>query len=138
MALDPTVMIGWRLPVRTVTVNGDRVRFFRKAIGAEPVDDGVVPPTFLFSLELDISDPFAWLRDLGIDLRRVLHGGQSFVYHRPARPGDVLTASPQITDVYSKSGGALDFIVKETEVTGASGERVADLTSTLIVQNPKS
>jgi hypothetical protein len=138
MALDPAVMIGWRLPARTVTVDGDRVRFFRKAIGAEPIDEEVVPPTFLFSLELDIADPFAWLRDLSVDLRRVLHGGQSFIYHRPARPGDVLTASPQITDVYSKNDGALDFIIKETIVTGAGGERVADLTSTIIVRNPKS
>ncbi|GAA4025209.1 FAS1-like dehydratase domain-containing protein [Streptomyces plumbiresistens] len=135
MAIDPAV-IGTRLPQCRMTVDPARLRFFRKAVGADAGDDGTVPPTFLFSVELESPDPFGWLRDLGIDLRRVLHGEQSFMYHRPLAIGERLTASPVIADVYSRGEGALDFVVKETAVTRGDGEPVADLRSVLIVRNP--
>ena len=45
-----------------------------------------IPPTYLFCLEmLDADNPFAMLEALDIDLRRVLHGEQKFVYHAPGR-----------------------------------------------------
>jgi acyl dehydratase len=46
----------------------------------------------------------------------VLHGEQEFRYHRMAYAGDELTARARFTDVYSKKGGALQFLVKETTV----------------------
>jgi hypothetical protein len=149
MPLDQDV-IGRQLPSVTVTVDAGRLRFFAKAIGeTNPVftdqqaaqaaghRDLPVPPTFLFGIELESPDPFAWLSDLGVDLRRVLHGEQSFTYHSQAVAGDVLTASPRITNVYSKKGGALEFIEKTSVVTRDSGAVVADLTSVIVVRNPE-
>lgn len=40
-----------------------------------------VPPTVLFSSELDVSDPFVLLTEFGVDLRLVLHGAR--VVHLP-------------------------------------------------------
>ena len=40
---------------------------------------------------LDADKPFAMLEALDIDLRRVLHGEQKFVYHAPVVVGDELT-----------------------------------------------
>ncbi|MGZ0145408.1 MaoC family dehydratase N-terminal domain-containing protein [Rhodococcus qingshengii] len=148
MTVDPSV-IGREFPPTDLTVDAGRLRFFAKAIGeTNPVytdvaaakaagySDLPVPPTFLFSIELDSPDPFAWLSDLGVDLRYVLHGEQAFTYHSIAYPGETLTATSTITDVYSKKGGALDFIVKDTAVTRADGSAVADLKSVLVVRNP--
>jgi hypothetical protein len=83
-----------------VTVERGRLGFFAKATGQrDPVyaelpaavaaghPDLPVPPSFYFSLELDRPDPFGWLTALGIDLRRVLHGEQSFAYHAMAHGG---------------------------------------------------
>ncbi|HEY9265413.1 MAG TPA: MaoC family dehydratase N-terminal domain-containing protein, partial [Mycobacterium sp.] len=69
MALDPSA-IGTQLPAATMTVDRARLRFFAKAIGeTDPVYTDVdaaraaghpdlpVPPTFLFSIELEASDP---------------------------------------------------------------------------------
>jgi hypothetical protein len=149
MAIDPAV-IGIELEPSQLTVDAGRLRFFAKAIGetrlvftnaaaAQAAGHATlpVPPTFLFAIELEQPDPFAWLTDIGVDLRRVLHGEQRFTYHSVAHAGDVLTARPRITDVYAKKGGALEFIVKEAKVTRADGSPVADLTSVIVVQNPE-
>ncbi|RBA31946.1 MaoC family dehydratase [Dietzia maris] len=149
MAIDTAV--GTQLPAVEMTVDAGRLRFFAKAIGeVDPVYSDVaaaraaghpdlpVPPTFLFSIELEQPDPFAWLTDLGVDLRHILHGEQSFEYHRVAYPGDVLTVRPRIADMYEKKGGALRFIVKEAAVTAADGAVVADLTSVIVVRNPEA
>jgi|SRR5882757_716573 len=143
MPVDPGV-VGTELPAVTMTVDAGRLRFFAKAIGetsevyAGPGDVLPVPPSFLFGLELEAPDSFRWLADLGVDLRRVLHGEQSFVYHSLAHSGDTLVARPRITDVYTKKGGALEFIVKQTEVTRADGSAVAELTSTVVVRHPEA
>ncbi|CAM3727037.1 MaoC family dehydratase N-terminal domain-containing protein [Smaragdicoccus niigatensis] len=136
MAVDPSA-IGTELASTTLTVDEGRLRFFAKAIGDKVDPDLRVPPTFLFSIELENPNAFGWVDQLGIDLRFVLHGEQAFTYHQPAYAGDVLTATPKITDVYSKKGGALDFIVKDTAVTNAAGELVADLKTVIVVRNPK-
>lgn len=135
MTIDPSV-IGTELPPTTVTVEEGRLRFFAKAIGDTVDAELRVPPTFLFAIELENPNPFAWADQLGIDLRYVLHGEQAFTYHLPAYAGDVLTATPKITDAYSKKGGALDFIVKDTAVTRSDGTLVAELKSVIVVRNP--
>ena len=148
MAVDPSV-IGTELPTTTLTVDRGRLRFFAKAIGeTSPVYTDVgaaiaaghpdipAPPTFLFSIELEAPDPFAYLAALGVDLRFVLHGEQSFVYHQPAYAGDELVAHPRITDVYTKKAGALEFIAKDTAVTRMDGAPIADLRSVIVVRNP--
>lgn len=104
MSIDPAA-IGTELEPVAITVDAARLRFFAKAIGeTNPVyidtdaaqaaghPDLPVPPTFLFSIELDSPDPFAWMSDLGVDLRFVLHGEQIFTYHSTAHAGDTLTA----------------------------------------------
>jgi acyl dehydratase len=148
MPVDQSV-IGRELPPLTMTVDAGRLRFFAKAIGeTNPIftdleaakaaghRDLPVPPTFLFGIELESPDPFWWLSGIGVDLRRVLHGEQSFTYHRPAIAGDVLTVAPRIADVYSKKGGALEFIEKVATVTREDGELVAELKSVVVIQHP--
>ncbi|WP_166350782.1 FAS1-like dehydratase domain-containing protein [Phytoactinopolyspora limicola] len=135
MAVDPAI-IGTELPSTTMTVDEGRLRFFSTVIGHEISADLAVPPTFLFSIELENPNPFAWLANAGVDMRFVLHGEQSFTYHSLAHAGDVLTAKPRIADTYSKGGGALEFIVKETAVSRADGSSVADLSTVIIVRSP--
>jgi acyl dehydratase len=131
----------------TVTVERGRLAFFAKATGqTDPVysdldaakeaghPDLPVPPTFFFSLELEAPDPFGYLTGLGVDMRRVLHGEQAFAYRTVVHAGDTLTLRPRIVDVFSKRGGALEFLVKRTEVT-RGGEPVAEATTTIVVQN---
>jgi hypothetical protein len=126
-------IIGRELAPTSLYIDEGRLRLFAKATGADPTSS--VPPTFLFSIELEAPDPFGWVQDVGIDIRKILHGEQSFTYHSPAKAGETLTATPKIVDFYEKKGGGLQFIVKETRVTRADGSAVADLKSVIVVRN---
>lgn len=147
MAVDPAV-IGRRLEPTSLTIDAGRLRFFAKAIGeTDPLftDEAhargaghralPLPPTFLFAIELEAPEPFAWLDELGVELTRILHGEQRFTYHRMAYAGDTLTATPTITDVYSKKNGVLEFIEKTTTVLRGDSEPVADLRTVIVVRN---
>ena len=79
--------------------------------------------------------PSGWREELGIRTERILHGEQSFTYHRMAYAGDVLHFRTTITDIYDKRNGALDFVVRETRVTNQDNEHVADLRGVLVQRN---
>jgi acyl dehydratase len=129
----------------TVTPDRGRLAFFAKATGqADPVyaditaaraaghPDLPVPPTFFFGLELELPDPFGYLAALGVDLRQVLHGKQSFTYHALAYAGQTLTLRSRITDVTIRKNGAMVLFVKTTDIT-RDGELIAAASSTIIV-----
>lgn len=154
MPIDPAA-IGLVTPSHTVDVEAGALRFFAKAIGeTDPVYTDAeaakaaghrglpVPPTFLFSLNLQAPDPFALVTALGVDLRRVLHAEQGFTYHAPCYAGDRLTFTTTVADIYSKKGGALEFVVQKTAVTRDQdelvAELVAELTCTLVVRNTEA
>ena len=149
MSLDRGV-IGRELPATLLQVTRSRLRAFAKATGQQdPVYTDVdaakqaghrdlpVPPTFLFGIELEAPDPFAFLNELGVDLRTVLHGEQQFEYRRMCYAGDELTSVSRIVDIYEKKGGLLEFIVRESTVTDQDGAVVAVLRSSTVVQNRK-
>ncbi len=142
-------LIGLTLEPFTVEAETGRLRFFARAIGeTDPVftDEAAaraaghpglpLPPTFLFSMELDQPEPFAFLDRLGIDFAHLLHGEQRFTYHRVAHAGEPLTFTARIADIFEKKGGALAFVVRETAVADAKGDAVAELTTVLVVRNP--
>ncbi len=139
--------IGKILPTFQVTAEAGQLRFFAKAIGeTNPIytDEATardaghpglpLPPTFLFSLEFQIPSN-AWRDELGIVTSRILHGEESFTYHRMAYAGDTLKFETRIADIYDRKGGALEFVVRESRVTNQRGEHVADLRSVLVQRN---
>jgi hypothetical protein len=147
MAIDHDHARELTFPPLTFTVERGRLRAFALAIGetsAAYLDveeakraghrDLPVPPTFFFSMELEAPEPLGYLTQLGVDLRRVLHGEQTFVYHQMAYAGDTLVLRSRIADAYSKKDGALDFLIKKTEIT-RGGQPVAESTATLVVRH---
>lgn len=134
------------LPAFTAVAEHEQLRAFARVVGiTNPVHhdvaaardaghpDLLVPPTFLFSLELQRPDPYAVLRTLGVDQSRILHGEQAFEYHRPVFAGVVLDLVPRITDYYEKKGGALQFVVRTTTVH-SSADLVAELRNVLVIR----
>ncbi|WP_377267479.1 MaoC family dehydratase N-terminal domain-containing protein [Peterkaempfera sp. SMS 1(5)a] len=149
MALS-TDLIGTRIPTHTVDIERGQLRFFAKAIGeTDPVysdleaakaaghRDLLMPPTFLFCADSARTDGFNFVKFADIDIRYVLHGEQGFTYHAMAYAGDTLTFTSTIEDIYSKKGGALEFLVRRTEVS-RDGELIAELHNSLVVRNPEA
>lgn len=139
--------IGMKLPTYKATAEAGQLRFFAKAVGeTNPIytDEAAardaghpglpLPPTFLFSLEFQIPSN-AWRDELGIVTSRILHGEESFRYHRMAYAGDTLQFETRIADIYDKKAGALEFVVRESRVSNQRGEHVADLRSVLVQRN---
>jgi acyl dehydratase len=141
-------IVGLRQEPVIVELERGRLRMFAEAVGeTNPIyldpeaaraaghPDMVASPTILFGLELERADTFEVLEAHGVDLGAVLHGEQSFVYHRPAHAGETLTMRSSFVETYEKAGGALEFIVRRTDVTDAAGELVAELDNVAIVRH---
>jgi len=139
--------IGHALGPSILPIERSRLVFFSKAIGeTNPVytdqaaaraagyPDLPAPPTFLFAAELDSGATDRLLDDLRVPIQRILHGEQSFSYHRPACAGDTVTVNSKITDIYDKKNGALEFIVKESTATNQREELVAELRTVIVVR----
>jgi acyl dehydratase len=95
-----------------------------------------VPLTYLFCLEMmDSEKPFEMLEALNMDLRKILHGEQKFVYHAPVVVGDTLTFRSEVTDVAQKKGGAITLITVTTKVTNQNGDHVADAIRVVVERN---
>ena len=75
------------------------------------------------------------LADLQIPLAKLLHGEQSFSYHRPACVGDTVTVRSTIGDIYDKKNGALEFVVKTSRATNQRNELVAELRTVIVCRN---
>jgi acyl dehydratase len=141
--------VGMTFPVTRARVEPGRLRFFLDTLGeANPIyrDEKAakeagfanrpIPPTYLFCLEfLDGDDPLKMLEALRIDIARVLHGEQKFVYRAPIHVGDELTFRSNVTGVQDKKGGALTLVDVATEVTNQHGDTVADCVRVVVVRN---
>jgi acyl dehydratase len=150
VAVDARQALAYEFEPLVVTAERGRLAFFARATGQpDPVyadlaaakraghPDLPIPPSFYFSLELERPDPFGWLTALDVDLRRVLHGEQSFTFHAMAHAGDVLTLRSRVTDVAVKKGGALELLTKETSVTRGA-RPIAEAVSVIVVRNPEA
>jgi acyl dehydratase len=84
----------------------------------------IAPPTFAVSLRGRHFMPREMPRDLG---RNGFDAGKDIEIGVAIRPGDVLTASSTVHDIYEKTGrsGTMVFIVLRTSITNQRGETAA-------------
>ncbi|PHQ71162.1 MAG: acyl dehydratase [Sneathiella sp.] len=140
--------IGREFGAHTADIEKGRLRFFAKATGeTNPIyfDEEAAkaaghpalpaPPTFLFSMDMEVSDPFEILEIMDIDLEKILHGNQEFTYFKDVYAGDSISFTSKVTDIFDKKGGALEFVVKKTSATNQNGDVVAEMTRTIVVRN---
>ena len=96
----------------------------------------VSPPTFLTTVNFWMGSGTSPLAQLDIDLRRLLHGGQEYVFHGPPpRAGTELTFQTRVDKIYEKAGrrgGTMTFVETVTEFRDPAGTLVAEARSTAI------
>jgi acyl dehydratase len=144
MPIDRT-LIGKTGPEVVVDVEAGHIRRFAEAVGDDsplytdaayaaktPFRGPIAPPTFATTFMAGSSALFADVE--GFELRRVLHGEQEYVYHRPVRPGQRLWVKTRVADVYDRVGrsGRMTFIVVETVARDIDGVPVVTGRSTIV------
>ena len=124
-----------------IPIERGKIREFARACmtkNADYVDDAqpAVPPTFLTTTNFWMTAGTSPLAKLDIDLKRLLHGGQEYVFHGPPpRAGTELTAQTRVDKIYEKEGkrgGTMTFVETVTEFKDASGKVVAEARATAI------
>src|SRR4029453_3496217 len=117
-------LIGREFPPFVVTIERGKIKEFARAIGRQN-------PAYLDARAREAADGGEFLRELGTDISRLLHGEQEFEMHRPIRPGETFLCRSRVTDIYEKTGrsGAMGFVVRETAVTDRANEIVATIRS---------
>jgi acyl dehydratase len=130
----------------TTTIDRGRLRLVAKATGqTDPVytdvdaaraaghPDLLVPPTYLFGIELEQPEGFGRLTEHGVEVTSLLHASQTFDYVTAVHAGDEVTATSSITDVQVKKGGALTLVHRQTDIS-RDGSTVASLTTIIAIR----
>ncbi|MDQ1438776.1 MAG: hypothetical protein QOK43_2405 [Acidimicrobiaceae bacterium] len=134
--------VGMQGPAFDMAVERGKVREFARATKSEHADylddpQPPIPPTFLTTSTFwQPPEAAALWRELDIDVRRLLHGEQEYVFPKgPPRAGATLTAKTRVESVFEKEGkrgGTMTFVVTVTDFTDERGDVVAQARSTAI------
>ncbi|MFT4164091.1 MAG: MaoC family dehydratase N-terminal domain-containing protein [Microlunatus sp.] len=119
-------------PTAPYEVSAAKIAEFARALGDDSPayfgPDPIAPPTFVAVIssaawESMFDDP-----ELGLALRRIVHGDQRFSYQRPLRPGDTVQATLTIDRVRNR--GASDIISSSVAVETLDGELICTAAAT--------
>src|ERR687885_3002219 len=100
----------------------ERVHHDREAAQAAGLRDVAAPPMFAVVYSAGAMGPAILDPEVGIDLMRMLHGSQEFVWGEPVCAGDVIETTPEIKDLYEKDGKK--FYVFESVSRNQDGQEV--------------
>ena len=140
-----TSKIGKSYPPADYEVCREKIREYANAVGehapvyhdreaarAAGFRDVVAPPMFAVVYSAGAMGPAVLDPELGIDLMRMVHGGQEFVWSEPVCSGDTITTEAAVKDIYERDGKA--FYVFESVSRNQSGDEVVRATWTNIVR----
>jgi hypothetical protein len=128
-------------PVTFPVERGKIREFARACLDANPeyldASTPPVPPTFLTVRNFWMTGATSPLARIGLDLRRLLHGAEEYVFHGPPpRAGDELTMQTRVDKVYEKQGkrgGVMTFVEAVTEFRDSDGTLRVECRATAIV-----
>ena len=136
---------GKAYPAVDYEVGREKIREYANAIGALAPEnherdaarekgyrDVVAPPMFAVvysapSVAAGVLDP-----EVGINLARMLHGGQEFVWGEPVCSGDTVTTTTTLADLYERGG--MEFYVFESLSVNQEGQETVRGTWTNFVR----
>ena len=110
----------------------ERVHHDRDAAKEAGFRDVVAPPMFAVVYSAGSVAPGILDPELGIDLMRMLHGSQEFVWGEPVCAGDRIETVTEVKDLYEKDGK--QFFVFESVSRNQDGQEVVRGTWTNIVR----
>lgn len=130
MAVDSSLVGRTFPPTAPHDVTSEEIAAFAAATGTPYDEGGPAPTTFpivvaFAAMRALMDDP-----EVGIELRRVVHGDQRFVHERPVVAGDRLVA--ELTVESLRQVGGADIITTSSALTDADGALVCTARATLV------
>ena len=116
----------------------DKIHFYlndtknKIAIG---IDIFIYSVIFLTVIDHKQKKPYQYIIDLGIDLGRILHAGQKYMYHHPIYSGDVITKRGRISNIYEKNNGDLQFVEFKSYYTNQRDIMIAESLAIIAYRN---
>ena len=128
---------------RIYEVGREKIREFAEAIGdANPafVDpeaaralghpDVIAPPTFATVITLQAGGQAVFDPGLGLNYAFVVHGEQTYIHHRPIRPGDAIKTTLTVTDI--RDAGRNEVLTLTMDLDTESGEKVCTAINVIV------
>jgi 3-hydroxybutyryl-CoA dehydratase len=115
---------------RTLGVT-DPIYLDEEAARSGPYGGLVAFPTYVVKLRGGTHMPEVVAREMNVG---GFDAGKDIDFHAPIRPGDVITATSRIVDLYEKTGrsGSMWFVVYRQELRNQRGELVANVDSRMM------
>ena len=136
---------GKTYPPFTYEVGLEKIREYANAVGEHGAvhhdreaareagyRDVVAPPMFAVVYSAGAVAPGILDPEVGINLGRMLHGSQEFVWGEPVCAGDRIETTAELKDLYEKDGK--EFYVFESVSRNQDGQEVVRATWTNIVR----
>lgn len=123
---------GLKLETYTYEVEKGKIREFAISIGDEReeyLNGTKIPPTFPTVIDF-WGGGSSTAALLNLDAKRVLHGEQSYEYKGSIHPGDRITVSTIVEDIYEKA--SMNFVVLKKEYRNQHQDLVLISRSTVI------
>ncbi len=136
---------GLKLGPYRYTAGIEWMKSFARAIGDDDplyLDDAagresehgacIAPPTFCVNFNMQPFKDSVFGDVLGVDYAKLLHGEQTFEFHRPVKDGDRLVTEGVVERMWEK--GALDFYTIRADTKLDTGEPVVTGWYTAVVR----
>ncbi len=125
--------VGKEYPTIQYEVSKEKIKEFARAIKADPtLFENICPPTFPVVYSTELLANVLYDEEMKLNLRKLVHGEQEFLYHKPVRPGDIITSSGSVVKIFQK--GPHDFISFKIESKNQNNELACESFWTLIVR----
>lgn len=92
----------------------------------------IISPTFPVVYQHEILGSVLFDPELKLNLRKLVHGEQEFVYHKPVQVGDTILTSARIEKIFQK--GPHDFVVLRSVSVNQVQERVGEAIWTFVMR----
>jgi acyl dehydratase len=94
--------------------------------------DCIAPPVFASVYNLMGAAQLFFDSEVKLNMAMLVHGEQEFEFHKPVKPGDVITTTGRIADILEK--GNNDLILYEARSVNQDGELVTVGKATFVVR----
>ena len=125
--------VGKEYPSTTYKIGREKVREFLIATkGDLEKFSELTPPTFPVVYQSELLSAVLFDKELKLNLAKLVHGEQEFIYHKPSLIGDTITTTGSITKIFQK--GPHDFVVFKTVAKNQVNELVCESIWTFVMR----